>query len=180
LLNHRVVEKRMLLIGDFLGADVLRRINKRFEAAEITAKYEMYQASFEIARGKLLSDQQADIDALKWDQEFAYNWLKKQAADEIETCVRRVECLKRVLEEEARLEAFVARKFKKPVEIVLPMTVTLDGGDDIPPSGKTRIGIGKISRLREANETGPLALPKLRVRPAKIPRAYVPPKNPDV
>jgi hypothetical protein len=176
LLNRKVIEKRMLLVGNFLDAQVLGRINRRYEAAEAQEQYSHYTASFEAARARLFADQQAEIDELKWDQDFAMRWLKKQAVDEIAFCTKRVDVIRIMIDEDQDIEAFVARKFKKPMSFVLPLTCTLEGGEDIPLCGGTRIGGSrKMHAFRETTELTPLTLPKLKARPAKMPRAYVPP-----
>jgi hypothetical protein len=102
---------------------------------------------------------------------------QRQKTKKIEKLTNRVKRLQVMVAEDGQLPNFVARKFKKGLEFVLPMTVTLDGGEDIPPAGKTRFFLGKIMHsFREARAFGPLPLPALKVRHIRNPpRAYEPP-----
>jgi hypothetical protein len=74
-----------------------------------------------------------------------------------------------MIEEDAELANFAARKFKKVPEFVLPMTVTVDGGEDIPPAGKSLYISDSISRYREVAAFGPLSLHVLRIRQVRHP-----------
>jgi hypothetical protein len=90
-----------------------------------------------------------------------------------------VKSLQTLIAEASQLENFVAKKFKKGPEFVLPMTVTADGGDDIPPPRITRqFMAASIEEFRDARAFGPLALPSLRVRRVRNPpRAFVAPRQ---
>jgi uncharacterized protein (UPF0332 family) len=168
----------MALTGEFLRADAFRRTNRRFEAAETAQKAEAYEAGFESARAALLAKHADEIQHLRMDQEFEASFLRKRKIEAIEVCIKKVNVLKRLLEEDTQLSNFTARKYKRPPEIVLPLTVTVDGGEDVPPGGTTASVLGdSISRYREVNAFGPLSLPVLKIKRLRhAPRAVVVPK----
>jgi hypothetical protein len=173
LLNQQIVEKRLLLIGDFAAADKVRRNNKRAEAEEVNDRFGEYHSHFELVRAQMLARHRKECGELSQSQDFDMKLFQKKKADAIEVVSKRVKSLQALLAEESQFEKFVARKFKKGPEFVLPMTVTTDGGDDIPPTGKSRIFLG-VQEFRDRNSFGPLPLPTLKARPVRNPpRAFV-------
>jgi hypothetical protein len=170
LLQLQTVEKKMLLMGDFRAADTLRRSNRRLEATEIAAKAERREAKFLAAREALLATHAKEIEELRAAQDFALKILHSKKAEAIEILQKRVAALRRIIEEDLEPENFVSRKFKKGPDFVLPLTVTVSGGEDIPPTGQSRFLLGdSISRFRESNAFGPLPLPALKVKKVKHP-----------
>jgi hypothetical protein len=177
LLNQQHVEKRLVLIGDFSNAHKIRRMNKRAESVEAVVKHEEYQTTFTLARNHLLERHARECEDLHQRADLELREFQRLKARKIEKWANRVRTLQGMVAEDGQLPNFVARKFKKGPEFVLPMTVTLDGGDDIPPAGKTRFFLtGTMHSFREAKTFGPLPLPALKVRHVRNPpRAYVPP-----
>jgi hypothetical protein len=122
------------------------------------------------ARAALLGEHSKEMQCLRDAHQFDLELLRKRKMEPIEICTKRVNALKRLLEEENELRNFAARMFRKGPEMVLPMTVMVEGGSDIPPVGKARFYLGdSISRFREENTFAPLPLPILKIRHVRHP-----------
>jgi hypothetical protein len=176
LLNQMVREKKMALLGDLWNVEVQMKMNKKSERIEVEERSGEYQSSFENARAQLLRIHEEEIQALKESEAFRWQWLLKCERDAIEVRQKHLAAVKSILEDEGNISNFMAKQFKHPYETVLPMTVSLAGGDDIPAKGKTRSewgDNGKMSAFRDSNSFEPLTLPPLKVRKVKKPRAYV-------
>jgi hypothetical protein len=168
LLQQQAVEQYMVLSGELWAAFEVRRLNQWDEKRETGAKYHDMMESFENARAKLIADQEEEVAKLRTDQEFRYRSLLKDEKIALEVCRKRVAATKRNLEEESDIDRFVARKFKRPVECVLPLSV-YDVGEELPPLGRGK-GVGgrpdAQATLADGNakEPAPLQLPPLKVR----------------
>ncbi|OHS96267.1 hypothetical protein TRFO_37566 [Tritrichomonas foetus] len=176
LLQQLQIEKNMLLTGQYVNAQIIHRINQRYEKNEVNEKFVGMLSEFEIARQKMLDDQQAEVNELKDSQDFRWRKFKKFMNNDIEICQKRVNNIQFLIDEEGNYENFCALKFKKSSEFVLPMTCTLNGGSDIPTAGKIRMTMGsdgKMSKFREMNNFPPLQLPPLQARRLKSrPKAF--------
>jgi hypothetical protein len=179
LLQQRAVEQYMVLSGQLEAAEQVKRLNQRSEKMETVAKYQDMVESFENARAQLVADHEEEFTKLQTDQDFRSRNMLKDEKIALEVCLKRVAATKRNLEEESDIDKFVARKFKKPVECVLPLSV-YDVGDELPPLGRGR-GVGGRPDAQatladeNAREPTPLHLPPLKVRkiaPQKITPAH--------
>ena len=177
LLNRMFVEKQLLLLGEYTEATQQRKINIMSEKEETSEKFREYTASFEGARNWMLKKHETEVTEFNKQKELQWQILLKRENAEIERHTKRVESLKRILEEEGDLANFVAKKFKKGPEMILPLSATCDGGEDIPTMGKTRKEQGSTSvwiRFREAGGVTALSLPPLKFKKIRNkPRAYV-------
>lgn len=172
LLRSMTVEKNMALIGDFDGAHETRKRNLKQEKVESSIKFEEMENSYETARMQLVQIHEAEMEILKEEQKLTWDIFMKREEAGIEVGQKRVKATQIILDEEGNYTNFVHRKFKKPVEKVLPMTVTLNGGSDIPTSGKTRVTLGdngKFTIFKQTPIGTPLPLPPLKVRKMKNP-----------
>ena len=177
LLNRMFVEKQLLLLGEYTEATQQRKINIMSEKEETSERFREYTASFEGARNWMLKKHETEVTEFNKQKELQWQILLKNENAEIERHTKRVESLKRILEEEGDLANFVAKKFKKGPEMILPLSATCDGGEDIPTMGKTRKEQGSTSawiRFREAGGVKALSLPPLKFKKIRNkPRAFV-------
>ena len=180
LLNQLQMEKNMLLTGQYTQAIEARKYNKRYEKMETNEKFSGMVSDFETTRQKLLQVHANEIKDLKALQESRWQKFRKAMNKDINKFQQRVDNIQYLIDEEGDNENFCALKFKKPADIILPMTVTINGGTDIPTSGKTRAAMGdngKMSKFRDTNNFPPLQLPPLKAKKVKNrPKAFSKPK----
>jgi hypothetical protein len=169
LLNSLKIEKSLVLIGDFDRAMEMRRINQRTEKAEEAVGYGALAGGFEAARQQMLADHRREIDELRANQNARRSLLLADKEHEIEVLTNRMHAVRQVLEDEGNYNNFVARKFRKPADIIVAMSVTANGAADLPPDGQQ--GTAKeretLRRFREATVATPLNLPPLKVKALK-------------
>jgi hypothetical protein len=169
LLNSLKIEKSLVLIGDFDRAMEMRRINQRTEKAEEALGYGALEGGFEAARQQMLGDHRREIDELRANQNARRSLLLADKEREIEVLTNRMHAVRQVLEDEGNYDNFVARKFRKPADIIVAMSVTANGAADLPPDGQQ--GTAKerenLRRFREATVATPLNLPPLKVKALK-------------
>lgn len=168
LLQQKAVEKYMVLAGKLEEAEKIKKINQVNERQEAQVKYQEMADSFEGARAKLIADQEEEIEKLKSDQEFRYRNLLTNEKEAIELCQRRITMTQQNLDEMSDMDRYIAKKFRKNADTVLPVSV-LDAADDLPPlsrgKGVVRNEAGQPTIL--SNNPAPLQLPPLKMRPVK-------------
>ena len=182
LLNQMVMEKKLSLIGEFMQADAVKKVNMRNEKEEIDEKFWVYSTEFETARRRILQRHETEIQEFNATKDRQFMIMQKKADDEIERHTRRLNTLKKLLEDESNIDIFTAKRFKKGADPVLPMSASLRGGEDIPTAGKTKKAKGDdgaLMRYRESNSFPALSLPPLKFRRLRHkPRAFVAAKKP--
>jgi hypothetical protein len=166
LLNSLAIEKSLVLIGDLATAMEMRRINQRIEKAEEVDSYGALEGGFEAARQQMLDDHRHEIDELRANQNARRSVMLADKEREIRVLTNRIQALRQVLDDEGNYDNFVARKFKKPADIVVAMSVTANGGMDLPPNGQqgTARERENLRRFREVSVATPLNLPPLSVK----------------
>ena len=170
LLSQLTMEKNLALTGDLMGAHRMQRTIKRKEAAEASQKALEMKQTFQVEQKNMMNKHDVEMEHLEMAHELARQTIQKQAEDEILVAQKRVEIFERMLEDESNLDKFCAKKFKKDSKVLVPMCVTINGGDDIPTSGATRAAPRNTSVLmnyREASVSTPLQLPKLKIKRPK-------------
>lgn len=177
LLSLMVSEKKLSMIGDFAGANEQKKYNTRSEEQETNEKFREYTYQFESARQRMLERHKVEIREFNETKDRQWMIMKKKAGDEIERHTRRLNTLKKLLEDESNMDIFTAKRLKKGADFVLPMSASMRGGDDIPTAGKTKQANGDdgaMARFRESNAFPGLSLPPLPVRRLRRkPRAFV-------
>ena len=167
LLQKQTAEKHLALVGDFEAAANLRKEIQKLENIEINEKYLEMKNSFNKEKEKLNQKQQQKIQLLKESQNRDLLILEKRFLEEIESIKKRIKAIENELIEESSFNNFCAKKFKKSSDIIVPMTVTLNGGVDLPTAGKLRVtnrNTGKIMEYRESSIFTPLPLPTLKFK----------------
>lgn len=176
LLSRMRAEKCFLLVGNYSEADRLRRVNTRVEKAELEQRSFEYQSSFDTAVQRMLQTHADRVQNFQEQRTMQRKLFEKERNDALGVIQKALAQAERDLEDVKDRNKFVARNFKKGTDVVLPMTVTLNGGDDIPPAGKTRIvcgNNGNKDRFRQMNHYPPHQLPNLSAKNLKKrPRAY--------
>lgn len=173
LLQQLTIEKNLALVGNFTDAQAVQKINCRIEKFESEERTADMKDSFEFARERLIYDHAFEHQKLLHDQDLKRQVMLLQEKKDMEVYKNRLQALENVYAEESDYNKFVARKFKKSADFVLPMTCTLDGGSDIPPSGKSRVvtrDTENIMKVRAANVASPLKLPPLKFKKMKKPK----------
>ena len=177
LLNRMFVEKQLLLLGDYTEATQQRKINTQSEKEETSERFREYSSSFEGAQKRLLKKHESEVREFNQTKQIQWEILMKKENAELERHTKRVESLQRILEEEGKIENFVAKKFKHGPEMVLPLSVTCAGGDDIPTMGKTRMEQKTESvwvRFRGTTNVPALSLPPLKFKKIRNkPKAFI-------
>jgi len=172
LLQHQTAEKYLALVGNYQEAASLRKEISKLENFEISQKYEDMRIAFNKELERLKSKQEIQINNTESSQKSNIAFMEKKAALDIEACNKRVNSITNLLEEEGSFANFCARKFKKPVDVVVPMSVTINGGTDLPTAGRSRVAVkntGKIMEFRESSVFSPLPLPTLKIKKRKSP-----------
>lgn len=170
LLNQLQIEKNMLLTGDYIDAQHIRSVNQRFEKQEAQQKYTNMVWDYEEARKKLLNGQKQEIRNLKQSQDLRHKLFQRKMNQDLDLTKKTISNLQFKLNEEGNYNNFCALKFKKSSDVVLPMTVTMEGGNDIPTAGKVRLTCGdngEMQRFRQLNSFPPLQLPTLQASKIK-------------
>ena len=170
LLSQQAREKNMALIGDLVGAHEMSKIVKRTEKIEASQKYENMMMTFEKERANLMLQQDQARDMLIAQQNQKRNNMQKQRDEINAQYKRRIQALERVIQDDADIEKFCAKKFKRSADTVIPMSATTVGGDDIPTTGKMRaapLNLAGLMSYRENSVPTPLQLPTLRIKRAK-------------
>ena len=166
LLNKKAVEKYKAITGDLEGAEEEKKINNQLEKAEAQKKYQNMQERYEYSKQQLLNNQNNELIQMKIDQERKYNQMLSNEQRALGIAQKRIDMAKRNLDEQSDVDKFVLKKFKKPSNQVLPISV-LNISDNAPllsrGKGITRSGERKQTEL----EPEPLQLPPLKIKPAK-------------
>ncbi|EAY16958.1 hypothetical protein TVAG_280740 [Trichomonas vaginalis G3] len=167
LLNQQFIEKNLALIGDLVGAAKMQKVVQKTEKIEAEYKYNDMQSSFEKERKNLIDQQDQALEHLKNAQTLEFSTFTKQKEESIGIIKRRIATYERIINDDKDIDKFCARKFKRNADVVVPMTVTANGGDDIPTNGKVRatpINLNGIMSFREAPVASPLQLPTLKIK----------------
>lgn len=167
LLHNLTIEKHLVLTGDFDRAAEMRKINHKIEKNEIEAKSHDREVSFEQARQHLLNTQERERQDLLTAQAGRKAVLKKRETHELNVLARRQQAVEGMVAEDGDYNNFCAKKFKKSAEVIVPMTVTMNGGSDIPVAGKARASMRDVDNLqtfRSSSVAAPLVLPPLQVK----------------
>ena len=170
LLSQLTMEKNLALTGDLMGAHRMQRTIKRSEQAEAIQKAAEMKQTFQVEQKNLMNKHDTEMEHLEMAHELALQTIQKQANDEISVAQKRVGIYEQMLEDESNMDKFCAKKFKKDSKVLVPMCVTINGGDDIPTSGSTRAAPRNTSVLmnyREASVSTRLQLPKLKIKRPK-------------
>ena len=155
----------MVLSGNLEEAELLKKENKLIEKEEIDLQYQAMTDSFEIAKAKLLLDHQEEISKQKIDHDFRKKSLIQEINTSIEIAEKRIQTTQLALDEGSNMEKFLAKKFKKSSDNILPLSV-MTGQDDLPPLQRTK-GIGSHSFNLKENSFSPLTLPPLKPKNRK-------------
>jgi hypothetical protein len=162
LLQHKAVEKYLVLAGQLEDAEMLKRANEADEKHEIQLKYQDMAESFEAARDKLITDQHAEADKMRLDQDLRFKNLVKDEGLAMEVCQKRIAATKANLDDQSDMGRFMAKKFKKAGDCILPVSSFVPM-DDLP-----RLATSKDGRKRGGNmEAEPLQLPRLKMAAVK-------------
>ena len=163
LLQQIQIEKALALTGDFDKAQEIRKQNERYEKTEATQKYHEMVGAYESKRRKLIEEQEVQRKELQREQEFRFACIQKAYQEELDLANRRYQAAKKALEMESDINKFIAKKFKKSADVVLPVSVTVSGGNDVLTSDKVK-SVTQLKKFREAPQVAPLTLPPLNVK----------------
>ncbi|OHT11204.1 hypothetical protein TRFO_01139 [Tritrichomonas foetus] len=171
LLNNQYVERHYALIGEYDQAAAVHKINSKIEKIETSEKHQSLNASFERARSNLLNDQEKTKEIVTTTQNTHMDLNKVDQQAELEKLHKRQVILENLLEEEADIDKFVAKRFKKASGTVLPMSVTLNGGTSLSPkkNGTSR-DVSNMVNFVQTPIASPLPLPPLTVKKLKKPK----------
>lgn len=164
-------QKNHALTGDLTGAAFLQKITRKLEAQEVEMRTNEMQLSYDRDKASLINLQKNEITNLKQFHEIQRQKLVMQYNQVMETCKNRVKTLEKVVEESNDFEKFCAKKFKRPAEVVMPMTTTINGGQDIPTCGKMRAmprNTNVLKSFRESIVSAPLNLPGVKMSKQKL------------
>ena len=169
-LNQLTIEKNMALTNDLIGAHNIHKRILKAEQAEAKEKSREMMQSMLAQQNNLVNQLNIEMENVIQSQETMKSNLQRQNEQEVQVAARRVEILQRILNEESNINNFCSKKFKKSADKVVPMAVTINGGNDIPTCGKTRSAPRNTSVLmsfRESTISSPLQLPKLKFKRPK-------------
>jgi hypothetical protein len=169
LLQNRQIEQYMLLSGDLMGADQMKRINAQTEKVELQVRHREMAGSFEVARANLMAKQATDVDRLRFQQEGEMKWLGESERKDLAVKARRVEATQKVLTEEKDYSNFMTKKFRKSADIVVPATVApcREVGGDLPPLARGKSvppGVASMMEIRKRIPVSRLPLGPLAVK----------------
>jgi hypothetical protein len=169
LLNVLTIEKALVLIGDFVTAEEVRRINHRIEKAETVESYETLAESYEFMREQMIADHEDEKRHMIQGHDRQRCALARRKREDMDRLTNRQTSVQNVLEDEGTFGNFIARKFKKPDDFIVSMMVAQGGGDDIPLAKRAIISrdAENYRRFRESSVATPLNLPPLKVKPVK-------------
>jgi hypothetical protein len=169
LLNALTIEKNLALVGDFQVAEQVRRINQRSEKVETNQRWAAMEGNFESAREQLLFEQNRERRELIANHDARRAVLMKKQADDISVLTNRQQGLRNALLGDGDYNKFIAKKFKKPSDMVVSMSATISGGSDIPVPGLGVVSrdVENLMRYRVATVATPLNLPPLKVTPLR-------------
>lgn len=159
LLQQKKIEQYMVLSGNLEAAETVKKINQVNEKHEVAQQYQTMVEDFENAQNQFIFNQQEEMDKLKAEQEFRYKSLLLEEDKCFEVHNKRIAATLTKLEDEKNMDNFIAKKFKKPSNQVLPVTV-ISGADELPPltRGKT------VRSTQDKSKPQPLQLPPLKTR----------------
>ena len=167
LLQALTIERKMALTGEYDRAQQMRKSNQKSEKQEAASNYIAMEEAFEAARKQLLENQEIERNDLLKSQVTRKELFMKQKAQELEVLDKRKHAVEGLIAGDGDFNRFVARKFRKSAEIVLPKTVTIAGGQDIPVAGQgheSKIDTKDFHDFRAKTIATPLALPPLKVK----------------
>ena len=173
LLSQQTIEKHMALTGDLVGAYQMSKVVRKNEKIEATQRFEDMKLTFEKSRANLMDQQQQARGLMEHLHELKRMEYNNKKDEIITQHKKRIQVLEKIIADDADIEKFFARKFRKPADVVVPMTVTTAGGDDIPSNGKLRaapLNTAGIMSFRENTAPSPLQLPTLKIQRPKTAR----------
>ena len=167
LLQALTIEKHMVLTGEFDRAQQMRKRNQRSEKREAASNYEAMEEAFQAARKQLLETQETERNELLNSQSNRREMFLRQRGHDLEVLDKRKHAVEGLIAGEGDYDRFVARKFRKSAEVVLPKTVTMSGGADIPVAGRgheSKVDTKEVNEFRAKTIATPLMLPPLKVK----------------
>jgi hypothetical protein len=172
----------MLLSGDLMGADQMKKINVHTEKVELQQRQREMTDHFELARAQLKKRQELDTEKLRMDQEYQQKHLADREKFDLVVKTRRVEATQRIFTEEKDYARFITKKFRKSAEIVVPTTVVAyrDVKGDLPAIARGKIappGVAQMLELRTRIEVTRLPLAPLAVKHYRPPPLVKPVKT---
>jgi hypothetical protein len=156
----------MLLSGDLIHAEEMRKFNSEVEKQEIDERHKEMRREYERARLNLIAKQAQEVEQRKAEQSIETGILGENERKDLQTKMRRIEAVEKTLEEEKDYGKFCARKYKRDCKIVLPPTV-LTSVKEFGVVGSRKgspIGSPEWRELRERSVATPLPLSSLRVK----------------
>ncbi|OHT10218.1 hypothetical protein TRFO_20509 [Tritrichomonas foetus] len=175
MLQNLQKEKYMLLIGEYEGAEQMKKINAQLEKAETLDRKQEMMNSFLAAQSNLISRQKSELTRLISEQTKKLDLLNEFERKDIEVKVKRLTVTQSFLDEEKDFNKFVAKKYKRPASCIVPNTVmaSRDAPQDLPPLPRGKLVPHTVSDLlavRKRAIVTPLPLPPFAVRKYKIQR----------
>jgi hypothetical protein len=169
LLNGLTIERKLALTGDFEAAESVRRRNLRLERDEVAGRASQMEGTFEVNRTMLLAEQDVEMRDLAKNHELKRGILRVRQAQGTEVVTNRQIAVNNMLQEEGDYARFMARKFKKPPGVVVPMSVALGPNADLPVPKLNTVSreAETMMHVRAASVATPLNLPPLKAKPVR-------------
>lgn len=168
LLNGQYIERNLALIGEYDEAYAVHKINKRNEKIEAKTKHQVLNNSFENARIMMLTEQDKEKERVIKLQNDEKNYKKSVQKKNLEILQKRKAVLEIQLEDESSIDNFVAKKFRKDKSTVIPMSIILNGSDELNSNTpETARDVENLNNFIATPITSPLPLPPLTISQLK-------------
>lgn len=168
LLNGQYIERNLALIGEYDEAHAVHKINKRNEKIEAKTKHQVLNNSFENARIMMLTEQDKEKERVIKLQNDEKNYKKSVQKKNLEILQKRKAVLEIQLEDESSIDNFVAKKFRKDKSTVIPMSIILNGSDELNSNTpETARDVENLNNFIATPITSPLPLPPLTISQLK-------------
>lgn len=174
LLQNQVIEQQMVRTGSYEAAEKMKRLNRSTEEREAQDKHSEMVASFRLSLDNLVRTQEEERQNLQIYQDNRFNETIRAQDAEVAAKQARVDNLTRVRDEMKEFQNFIHRKYRRPADKVLPMTVITPHSPDLPSRPRTRStttrSVGS-AQIRNPYRVAPLPLPDLDIKRARRPRS---------
>lgn len=156
------------MIGEYDEANAVHRINKRKERLEARTKHQVLNNSFENARTMMLTEQDKEKERVIKLQNDEKTIKKSIQMKNLEILQKRKAILEIQLEDESNIDNFVAKKFRKDKSTVIPMSIFINGSDElVSDNSGTARDVENLNSFIATPITSPLSLPPLTISQLK-------------
>ena len=163
-LQQKAIERFLLMSENYEAADNQRKINAQLEKKEVMIQQEKMKNKFESEIMKLIDTQENELRILKEQHDIEKALQQKEENNDLDTKKKRVEILEQELKDEAEFDKFIAKTYRCTSDRVLPPTVSIMGGRDLPPLSKGRsipVSNERLLQIKNSPVATPLELPPL-------------------